>query len=401
MKNRLITITLSVLLPIILFGGNKPKYVFYFIGDGMGFNHVSLAELYKGYNQGVWGPLPLSFSQFPVLGISTTYSASNLITDSAAGGTALATGEKTTNGVIAMEPDCSEPLNSIAYKIHDAGYRVGITSTVGINHATPASFYAHNCSRSNYYEIAKEMGESGFEFYGGGGIISHNGNNKGQMSIYELLPQQGYTVVEGIENFDSANGAEKVFLTHNYGWEVNTLKYAIDQNENDMTHADIVAAAIEFLYRENSKGFFLLSEGGKIDWSSHSNDAKTTALEVLDLSDAISIALEFYNRFPDETLIVVTADHETGGLALGKGNGYNIYLNELDFQECSKDFVTKKGIKAIDKATEKAHIGWTTVDHSGANVPVFAIGASSELFSGRMNNIEIPERICKAMEIEY
>lgn len=401
MKKRALLFIIAIICPFLLMGENKPKYVFYFIGDGMGFNHVSLAEYYNGYLNGNFGPLPISFSEFPVLGMATTFSATNLITDSAAGGTALATGEKTKNGAIGVNADCSQSLESIAYKIHDEGYKVGISSTVGLNHATPAAFYGHNCSRSNYYDIALEIGSSGFEFFGGGGIIDYKGKDNSEKSIYKIIKKEGYDVIFGLDKWNKrCPKSEKVFFTHDNDPKVNSFPYAIDQKEGDMTHADIVSAGIEFLYNEE-KGFFFMSEGGRIDWSSHANDAKTTALEVLNFAEAIEVALNFYREHPEETLIVVTADHETGGLALGYEKGYHIFLNELDFQTFSKEVITKSESILIDEATKKAHLGWSTNDHSAANVPVFAIGASSELFSGRMDNTDIPKKICQAMGIEF
>lgn len=401
MKKRALLFIIAIICPFLLMGENKPKYVFYFIGDGMGFNHVSLAEYYNGYLNGNYGPLPISFSEFPVLGMATTFSATNLITDSAAGGTALATGEKTKNGAIGVNADCSQSLESIAYKIHDEGYKVGISSTVGLNHATPAAFYGHNCSRSNYYDIALEIGTSGFEFFGGGGIIDYKGKDNSEKSIYKIIKKEGYDVIFGLDKWNKrCSKSEKVFFTHDNDPKVNSFPYAIDQKEGDMTHADIVSAGIEFLYNEE-KGFFFMSEGGRIDWSSHANDAKTTALEVLNFAEAIEVALNFYREHPEETLIVVTADHETGGLALGYEKGYHIFFNELDFQTFSKEVTTKSESILIDEATKKAHLGWSTNDHSAANVPVFAIGASSELFSGRMDNTDIPKKICQAMGIEF
>lgn len=401
MKKRVILFAIAILLPFLMKGENKPKYVFYFIGDGMGFNHVTLAEYYNGYLNGNWGPLPISFSEFPVLGMASTFSATNLITDSAAGGTALATGHKTKNGAIGVNADCTEELESIAYKIHEEGYKVGISSTVGLNHATPAAFYGHNCSRSNYYDIALEIGKSNFEFFGGGGIINYKGKDNSEKSIYKIIKKDGYDVIFGLEKWNNrCKKSDKVFFTHDKDPKINSFPYAIDQQEGDLNHADIVSAGIEFLYNEE-KGFFFMSEGGRIDWASHANDAKTAALEVLDFAEAIEVALNFYKEHPDETLIVITADHETGGLALGFDKGYNLYFNELDFQTSSMEVTSKSELTLIERANEKGHIGWTTEDHSAANVPIFAIGVSSELFLGRMDNTDIPKKICQAMGIEF
>ncbi len=393
---------LLALIPILSTAQEqKAKYVFYFIGDGMGFNHVSLAEYWLGYTQGVFDSRPLSFSQFPVLGWAVTHSESNLITDSAAAGTALSTGTKTKNGMLGTAPD-STALKSIAYKIHDAGYRVGISSTVGINHATPGAFYGHSASRSDYYSIASEIPSTGFEFFAGGGAIESNGEDGDETSVYEAIEDSGYVIAEGMDDFaDKKDEAGKMMLLQENGRLKTELPYAIDMKDTDMTHADLVSASIDFLYDEDCPGFFIMSEGGKIDWASHGNDTKAVILETLSLSDAVAEAVEFYNAHPDETLIIVTADHETGGLTLSWEKGYDLLFDKLEEIHCSKDMVSEEEREHMNDVSHEAHIGWTTGDHSGANVPVFAIGAGSTLFSGRMDNTEIPKKICEAMGIRF
>ena len=394
-------ITILLLLPLLISAQQKAKYVFYFIGDGMGFNHVSLTEYWLGHTQGVFDSRPLSFSQFPVLGWAVTHSESNLITDSAAAGTALSTGNKTKNGMLATGPD-STALTSISYKIHDAGYKVGISSTVGINHATPAAFYGHNVNRGNYYEIASEIPASEFEFFAGGGAIESTGDDEDKVSVYEAIENGGYVIAEGMDDFAAKkDGAEKMMLLQKDGRLRTELPYAIDMKEDDMTQADLVRASIDFLYDENGEGFFVMSEGGRIDWASHGNDTKAVILETLSLSDAVAEAVRFYNEHPDETLIVVTADHETGGLTLSWEKGYNLYFDKLEEISCSKDKVSEEERERMNEISHEAHIGWTTGDHSAANVPVFAIGAGSGLFSGRMDNTDIPKRICEAMGVEF
>ncbi len=394
-------LTLILLLPLVASAQQKAKYVFYFIGDGMGFNHVSLTEYWLGYTQDVFDSRPLSFSAFPVLGWAVTHSESNLITDSAAAGTALSTGSKTKNGMLATGPD-STALESISYKIHDAGYKVGISSTVGINHATPAAFYGHNVNRGNYYEIASEIPASEFEFFAGGGAIESTGDDEDRVSVYEAIEKGGYVITEGMDDFAARkDGAEKMMLLQKDGRLRTELPYAIDMKENDMTQADLVRASIDFLYEEDGEGFFVMSEGGRIDWASHGNDTKAVILETLSLSDAVAEAVRFYNEHPDETLIVVTADHETGGLTLSWEKGYNLYFDKLEEISCSKDKVSEEERERMNEISHEAHIGWTTGDHSGANVPVFAIGAGSGLFSGRMDNTDIPKRICEAMGVEF
>jgi len=394
-------LTLILLLPLVASAQQKAKYVFYFIGDGMGFNHVSLTEYWLGYTQDVFDSRPLSFSAFPVLGWAVTHSESNLITDSAAAGTALSTGSKTKNGMLATGPD-STALESISYKIHDAGYKVGISSTVGINHATPAAFYGHNVNRGNYYEIASEIPASEFEFFAGGGAIESTGDDEDRVSVYEAIEKGGYVIAEGMDDFAAKkDGAQKMMLLQKDGRLRTELPYAIDMKEDDMTQADLVRASIDFLYEEDGEGFFVMSEGGRIDWASHGNDTKAVIMETLSLSDAVAEAVRFYNEHPDETLIVVTADHETGGLTLSWEKGYNLYFDKLEEIGCSKDKVSEEERERMNEISHEAHIGWTTGDHSAANVPVFAIGAGSGLFSGRMDNTDIPKRICEAMGVEF
>ena len=292
-NKKILTILFLSLIPFLTFAGNKAKYVFYFIGDGMGEAQVNSAEYYKAYINNVWGSLPMSFSTFPVMGSATTFSASNLITDSSASGTALSTGNKTKNGMLGIAPDSVTKFTSIAYKIHDAGYKVGISSTVGINHATPAAFYGHNIKRSNYYEIGQEMCDTDFEFFGGGGILKYKGKNKDLPSLYDKVADAGYLIVQGLDEFEkNKDKSDKLYLIQENGWDKDNRPYAIDKEEGDMTHADIVKAGIEYLYDENDdKGFFLFSENGKIDWACHDNDIKTTMLEVMSLSDAVDVAL--------------------------------------------------------------------------------------------------------------
>lgn len=402
MKRFFLTI-ITVLVPLLLCAQQeqKAKYVFYFIGDGMGFNHVSITEYWLGYTEGKFDSSPLSFTRFPILGWAVTHSASNLITDSAAAGTALSTGNKTDNGMLGVAPDSSE-TESISYRIHDAGYKVGISSTVGINHATPGAFYGHNTSRSNYYEIASELPETGFEFFAGGGIIESTGDDEDLPSVYDAIEASGYIIAEGMEQFNTRKSeAKKMMLLQENGRNRTELPYAIDRKDGDMTQADLVKASIDFLYEDNCPGFFIMSEGGRIDWASHANDTKTMILETLSLSDAVAEAVKFYNEHPDETLIVVTADHETGGLTMSWKKGYNVYFDRIEGISRSKDFADDDEREEMDELSHEAHIGWTTSDHSGANVPVFAIGAGSELFSGRMDNTEIPVKICEAMGIEF
>jgi len=376
----------------------KAKYVFFFIGDGMGLAHISLTEAYLSAQKGEIGNESLNFTQFPVVGITTTYSIGNIITESSAAGTALASGEKTTNRMLGMRPDFTN-LKSIAYPIHEAGYSVGILSSVTIDHATPAAFYANSASRSDYYNIALQLPQSGFAFFGGGGLSQPTGRNNDQQSVYEAISDAGYTIVRGAGGYQlHKEGATKMYYTQAEGIE-GDLPYSIDRKENDLTLPMVAEAAIDFLYNPKGKGFFIMCEGGKIDWAAHSNDAKTTILEVLDFADAIELAIAFYSKHPNETLIVVAADHETGGLSLGYEKGYEVFFDELVDQQRSID-ADQSTTEAVRKSNRDAQIGWTSGSHTGVAVPIFAIGAGSGNFGGKMDNTDVPKRILNAMGIK-
>ena len=459
-----LTYLMLFLLVALVAKAQQAKYVFYFIGDGMGLNQVNTTEMYLGEQQGRIGTEPLCFASFPVAGMATTFSASNSITDSAAGGTALATGVKTYNGAIGVDAN-KERVMSVAERAKRAGKKVGVTTSVSVDHATPAAFYGHQPDRSMYYEIALQLPEAGFDFYAGSGFLkpARTFDKKDAPSIYPIIEQAGYTIARGIDEYQAKAGdADKMVLIQKDGTDASSLPYAIDRNEGDLTLAQITESAIDFLSRDNKKGFFLMVEGGKIDWACHSNDPATMVKEVIDMDNAVRVAYEFYKKHPKETLIVITADHETGGLGLGNSN-YTLNLKSLDCQKQSVDLLSRaltdlrkaKGNKATWEdvkalltermgfwgeltptweqekmlrdefessfvrnkvvfeeslyskteplaavakkvLSQMSKLGWTTGSHSAEYVPVFAVGAGSKLFMGKMDNTDIPKRIAKA-----
>ena len=459
MKRRFLTFFVITLLAISGAYGQKAKYVFYFIGDGMGLNHVNGTEMYGGALEGRIGTLPLCFTQFPVTGVATSYSASSPITDSAAAGTALATGYKTNNGSIGVDTD-NKAVYSVAVKAKEAGKKVGIVTSVSVDHATPAAFYAHQLKRNMYYDISTDLPKAGFDFYAGSGFLKIKMD--GKPSIFEVFDKAGYVVAKGYDDYKTKASAEKLILIQKDGKQSNALPYAIDRNDDDLTLEQITKAAVESLTKKNKKGFFLMVEGGKIDWASHANDAATAFHEVLDMDAAVKVAYEFYKKHPKETLIVVTADHETGGLGLAR-NGFSLNLKYLKNQEVSQDklslsvsnlrkeknnkvswediktllsdklglwnevpvtweqekflrdeyeisFVKNKvhfeetlyeksepiAAKAKEVINQTAGLGWTSGNHTSAYIPIFAIGAGAELFKGKMDNIDLPKHIIKA-----
>lgn len=376
-----------LLFTIVTCGAKSPKYIFYFIGDGMGFSHVQMTQGALAARDQTIGFAPLGFTTFPVCGWATTHCATRLTTDSAAAGTALASGEKTSVETIGMNTDHSANLESIAVKAKAQGRKVGVLTTVSIDHATPAAFYAHVPDRNQYTEIAAWIPKAGFDLYAGSGLIGNNPD-----SIYNALQKQGYTIVRGKKAQLSKN---KTVWVQEKDKNAGNLPLAIDRKPDDITLTDLVEKSIEYL-KNSPKGFFIMAEGGQIDWAAHSNDAGSITHEVLDFDQAIKVAIEFYNTHPEETLIVITADHETGGLTLGRGDrGYDTNLEKLFDQKGSKDVVGNEIVKQIH---HDAGVAFTSGKHTAAIVPVFAIGQGAEQFNGAMDNTDIPKRMLQVMQ---
>ena len=344
----------------------QAKYVFYFIGDGMGVNQVQGTELFQGELKGEIGISPLCFTQFPVSTVATTFSATNGVTDSAAAGTALATGNKTKNGAIGVLKDLETPVNSVAVWAKNSGRRVGIATSVSVDHATPAAFYAHEAGRSSYYNIGADLYRAGFDFYAGSDFVEPgNQKDKNAKNLYKMADEYGYCIARGYNEYTKkSDKADKMILFQSKEAsekDRSAIPYAIDRTEKDLSLEDITRSAIDFLSKDMSKGFFLMVEGGKIDWACHSNDAATAFREVQDFDNAIKIAYEFYKQHPDETLIVVTADHETGGIVLGTGQ-YKLNLKALESQEMSESGFTKV-LNAMRKKY-KNNVPWEAVKES-------------------------------------
>lgn len=338
----------------------QAKYIFYFIGDGMGVNQVNGTEMYLAEQEGRIGIKPLLFTTFPVAGFATTFSATNSVTDSSAAGTALSTGEKTYNGAIGMSDD-RNILETVAEKARKAGKKVGITTSVSVDHATPAAFYAHQLDRSMYYEIALDLPKANFDFYAGSGFLKPTTtvDKKEAPSIFPIIEKAGYTISKGLDEYKAkAKNAKKMVLIQKDGADPSCLPYAIDRQKDDLTLANITESAISFLTKDSDKGFFLMVEGGKIDWACHNNDLVTVYEEVADLDNAVKVAYEFYMQHPSETLIVVAADHETGGLGLGAAR-YDLYMKSLFNQKQSQDLLSK-AITNLRK-TKSNKVSWEEV----------------------------------------
>ena len=346
MKKRFFMAWMLLVVATLSVWSQQAKYVFYFIGDGMGVNQVNGTEAYRAELEGRIGITPLLFTQFPYATMATTYSANSKITDSAASGTALATGHKTNNGTLGLLPDQKTVVNSIAVKAQQAGARVGIATSVSIDHATPAAFYAHVPSRNSSYEIGQQLISTGFDFYAGSDFVRPtNRKDPEEGTLYEQSEKAGYTIVRSYKEYQrKARKADKIILFQSEEAskrDRGSIPYAIDREKGDLSLTEITRAGINFLSKELSKGFFLMVEGGKIDYAGHANDAATTFAEVEDFDNAIRVAYEFYEQHPDETLIVVTADHETGGIVLGTGK-YDLNLQALKYQRMSVNKLSAK-----------------------------------------------------------
>ena len=384
---------LSILLITVGLQAAKPKYVFYFIGDGMGTNHVLMTEMYLASLEGNVGVKPLCFTQFPVASVSMTWSADRNVTDSPAAGTALATGEKTRNGAIGVDPE-GKPLETLAEAAAAAGYTI----------CNPAEF------RSGYQDMEKVL----------------------------MLP----------------GGDQEV------SYAIDALGDGPENQEKHVTFSDFVSSALTFLTRDPKQGFFLMAEAGEIDHAAHSHDAATVIQEVLDMDAGVRIAFDFYRKHPRQTLIVIASDHETGGLTFApreprhlarlqvQKHSMNVLSDMLKERMVSQKAIltwdeTKaflggelglwKSIKvswedekmlrdiyeatiarrdpgsakdlyadnskivsaAVDVLNRSCRIYWSGA-HTSGYVPVFAIGPGSELFSRRMDNVDVARMIRQA-----
>ena len=443
----------------------QAKYVFMFIGDGMGPHQVLSTEMYLAELDGKIGRKPLLMTTFPYSGQVATFSTSSGITDSAASGTCLASGKKTDNGMIGQTPD-GTPAISVASQLKEEGWGVGIMTSVTIDHATPSAHYAHTPSRNNYYIIGTQLAESGFDFFGGSGFYHpQDKENPSAPNLYDLCEQNGYVLAGGYADAKAKIGAEKMIVVPaeclaDRSRHAGALPYAIDRKEGELSLPELVEIAVAQM--QQHERFFIMAEGGKIDYASHANDGGTVLHEVLDFDNAIKVAYDFYMQHPDETLIVITADHETGGMALGNSD-YVLNLKVLAEQKCSSDLLSDQlsdlykrsgidltweqvkavisqntGLYAAVEMTEqedrelqeayanmmqhqevektlykdlnalaakslailnqKSRLGWTSKGHTASAVPLFAIGVGAERFTGWHDNTEIAPLIYEATQ---
>lgn len=321
---------LFMLLAAVPLQAGEARYVFLFIGDGLGLPQRTAAEQYKGNK--------LLMHTFPAQGLTHTEAANRFITGSAAAATAMASGQKTDIGVVGMDPEL-QPLKTLAEMARDKGMKVGIVSSVSLDHATPAAFYAHVPKRWQYYDIGLALAESGFDYFAGGGFMdpenSSGSSENFRGNVLELAQENGYTLIGSRNEFLALeSGAGKVLAVQPGLTQAKALPFALDAGSQDISLAEFTGKGIELL--DNEQGFFLMVESGKIDWACHANDARTAVQETLALDQAVKEAYDFYKQHPEKTLIVVSGDHECGGLSLGfAGTGYATNLEILKNQNVS------------------------------------------------------------------
>ena len=330
-----------------------PKYVFLFIGDGMSYPQIQSTSDFLGAlndedywqaqpslddNQGAIldGPEYLNFMNFEGVGTAVTFDSNSFAPDSASTATSIATGYKTYSGSINVDETGTVEYETIAEQLKaQKGYEIGVITSVNLNHATPAAFYAHQASRNDYYDIGLELVESDFDYFAGGGLLEPTGENGDQTDLYEMAKDAGYTVARTYAEAETIGAdTDKAIIIEENLADSDALPYEIDRTEDMWSLADYVEKGIEVL--DNDTGFFMMCEGGKIDWACHANDAGSSIHDTQALADAVQVAIDFAAEHPDETLILVTGDHETGGLTIGfAGTDYDTYLDLLENQKIS------------------------------------------------------------------
>lgn len=339
------------------------RNVIFMIGDGMSLAQVSTVTLYDG------APAFLKRAQY--IGIQTTNSASSDVTDSAAASTALATGTKTRNGMISMTPEGSQ-LTSIFTRAEKRGMATGLIATHTITDATPIAFIGHNIGRYHQYELATDFLTSNIDFFAGGGRKFFE-DREDKRNISNELRNQGYTIAYSLDTLAHLKkGPIGILLAEK---DLPMMK----QGRGDMLpHA--TQEALRLLMNDSKKGFILMVEGSHIDNACHYNDLESIRAEIKDFDAAVQIALDFADHNPG-TLVIITGDHETGGITL-----------PADSNEFTKG-------KLQPDEENHAIVKFATKGHTGCMVPIYTYGAGAERFSGFMDNTDIPKRIAELLQL--
>ncbi len=338
----------------------SPKNLILFIGDGMGFNYVNAKLLTQKEN---------AFREFKSVGIVITVSADKLITDSANGATAFATGYRVNNGSISQTPDGKNLTTLFDYVRSEFGIATGLISTSAITHATPAAFSSNVKTRKMENEIAKQYTEKNLDVVIGGGrhfFLPEDleGKRDDGLNLIEKIKENNYTYFETIDELKEYDGSNKLYAL----LEMNALPKAA---ERDYSLAHLTDAALKNLSR-NENGFILMVEGSQIDWSGHDNDQENLMHEMQDFLEAIETALKFAEK-DGNTLILVTADHETGGMTITGGS--------------------------LEENTLK--MSFSTTGHSAASVPLFAKGPGEGYFRGIFDNYQVGRNLFRLYNPHY
>jgi alkaline phosphatase len=348
--NHTLSTIVAFLLTIGIASAQEVKNIIYLIGDGMGLSSVSMMQVERGYNQTI-------FDSAENVALQKTYSADNRVTDSAASGTALATGYKTNNTFVGCTPDgvAVESLMDVA-KVH--GKATGVVVTTYLQHATPAAFYAHTENRHNYHLITEQLVNSSLDVAIGGGMGPFKEVYKEQ--IADVIDSYGFNLVEEFAELEKQSGESRT-LALLADWEVGA-------NTGDYL-ADATREALRLLEkRGEDNGFVLMVEGSLIDGMGHANNAQAQQVEMLGFMGAIEVAVE-YAKTHEGTLVVVTADHETGGLSIVSADA-NFNLSE-------------QGVE----------YRWTTNGHSGVMIPIYLYGTAHESINGIVENTDIAKTL--------
>lgn len=335
----------------------KPKNIILMIGDGMGLTQIT-AGMYRNGNK-------LNLEQFPVIGLHKPYAANDLITDSAASATAFACGKKTNNGAIGVDENMV-PIKSILEEAEERGLSTGMVATSNITHATPAAFIAHVKSRSRFEDIAEDFLKTEIDFFIGGGKKYFDQRKKDNRNLYNELEDKGYFVSDYFKEplTDIAVDFDKNFAY----FTANSDPVPFHQGRKYLVPATKLATI--FMSNHGDKGFFLMIESSQIDWGGHNNDSDYITSEMIEFDRSIGAVLDFAKE-DEETLVIVTADHETGGFSINPGS-----------------------------TMEKILPGFTTKYHTAVMIPVFAYGPGSEIFGGIYENTSIYYKMKRALGFE-
>ncbi len=347
----LVSMLLVLILPLI--AAAKPRNIIFLIGDGMG-----LAQTHAGI---VKNKQSLAIESFNYIGLVNTSSSTHFTTDSGAGGTALASGVKTRNGMIGMGPD-SVAIESIIHLAEKNNLATGIVVSCAVTHATPASFVAHQVSRNMYEAIAADFLKVDIDVFIGGGMNHFADRQSDNRNLVEELKEKHYQVVETMQELKKVTSGKVAGLMYE--------EHPPAMPERGDFLPDATEAALNLL-AQSKKGFFLMVEGAQIDWAGHANDADIIAQEVIDFDKAVKVALDFARK-DGNTLVVVTADHETGAMSLLDGNAETGTLNSA----------------------------FSTGGHSGILVPVYAFGPGASEFMGFLDNTEFKGKFADLLKLK-